>query len=68
MDISVIKKDEKVILRIREDCYIFDPVNQNRLCHDEDKVHHIGLRMIFGTAKEIRYTTLLKLNNLVIHV
>ena len=31
-------------------------------------IYHIGLRMAFATAKEIQYTSLLKLNNLVIKV
>lgn len=66
MEIRVLKKGEEYILRIRDDCPIFDPVHQLTLYSDADLVHHIGLRMAIGSAKEVKYTCIFKLNNLVI--
>ena len=68
IDVRVIHKDDDYIIRIRDDCLIFDPVNQLKLYSDEDITHHIGLRMIIGMAKDVRYTSVLKLNNLFIRV
>ena len=64
VEVRVLKNGEDYILRIRDDCFIFDPVGQLTLFSDEDLIHHIGVRMIFRTAKEVRYTSILKLNNL----
>ncbi|MBR1476576.1 MAG: ATP-binding protein [Lachnospiraceae bacterium] len=68
IDIRIIKKEDGLILRIRDDCYIFDPVNQLSLFSDEDMTYHIGLRMIFKASKEVKYTSILKLNNLLVRV
>ena len=61
-------KGDDFIIRIRDDCLIFDPVNQLKLYSDDDLTHHMGLRMIIKTAKVVRYTSALKLNNLFIRV
>ena len=68
IDIRVLKKGEDYILRIRDNCPVFDPTKRVRLFTDHDLVHHIGLRMIFGMAKDVQYTSVMKLNNLVIKV
>ncbi len=68
VDVRVIKKSDGYILRIRDDCYMFDPVNQMELFSDKDRMHHIGLRMVFGTAKDVKYTSILKLNNLLVRI
>jgi Na+-driven multidrug efflux pump/anti-sigma regulatory factor (Ser/Thr protein kinase) len=68
VDVRVLKVDEDFILRIRDDCPIFDPVKQLSLLSDSDPSHHIGLRMIINTAKEIDYVCILKLNNLLVIV
>lgn len=68
IDVRILKKGEDYIVRIRDDCLIFDPVKQVQLFSPDDKIHHIGLRMITSAAKEVRYTCVLKLNNLLIRV
>ena len=66
IDVRVLKKGEEYILRIRDDCLIFDPVKQLELYSDADPAHHMGLRMIMATADSVQYTSILKLNNLLI--
>lgn len=66
IDVRIIKKQEGFLVRIRDDCLIFDPVNQLKLYSEEDRMHHMGLRMIITTAKDVQYTSILKLNNLLI--
>lgn len=68
VEVRVLKKGEEYVLRIRDDCFIFDPVGQLTMCSDVDISHHIGLRMIIRTAKETRYTSILKLNNLIVRI
>ena len=68
ISIRVIKKDDLYIVRIRDDCPIFDPLKQLELYSDEDPTRHMGLRMTAKLAKEIKYTNILKMNNLLIKV
>ena len=53
---------------MRDDCEIFDPVKQLQLYDSKVPLHHIGLRMAIGSARDVQYTAILKLNNLVLRV
>ena len=66
ISVRVIKKDDLYVARIRDDCSIFDPLKQLELYSDEDLARHIGLRMTANLAKDMQYTNILKLNNLLI--
>ena len=68
IDMRILKKGDDYIVRIRDDCLIFNPVKQLQLYSDKVPMHHIGLRMAIGSAKDVQYTCVLKLNNLVIRV
>ena len=68
IDVRLLIKGEDIILRIRDDCLIFDPVKQLLLYSEEEPTHHMGLRMIIGSARDTQYTCILKLNNLIIKV
>lgn len=57
-----------LLVRIRDNCVIFDPLQRLQLYSPDDPAHHIGLRMIVGTAKDVQYTSVLKLNNLVLRL
>lgn len=68
VDVRILKKEENYIVRIRDNCVIFDPLQRLQLYSPDDPAHHIGLRMIVGTAKDVQYTSVLKLNNLVLRL
>lgn len=68
IDLRIIKKDENYIVRIRDNCVLFNPKKELQLINDEDLTYHMGLRLAFETAEDIQYTSLLKLNNLIIKV
>lgn len=68
MEVRILKKGDEYIVRIRDDCVYFDPLKRLQLYSPEDPMHHVGLRMIIGLARETRYTCILKLNNLVVRV
>lgn len=68
IEVRVLKKGDKYYVRFRNDCLIFDPLKQIRLLSDEDPTYHIGLRMIANLAREIQYTCVLKLNNILVKI
>ena len=68
IDMRVLKKGDEYILRVRDDCIIFDPVKQLQLYDKNVPLHHMGLRMAIASARDVRYTTILKLNNLTLRI
>ncbi len=68
IDMRILKKKDEYILRIRDNCEIFDPVKQLQLYSADSPVHHIGLRLAMSSARDVQYTTILKLNNLVLRI
>ena len=68
IDMRILKKGNEYIVRLRDDCMIFDPVKQLQLYDNDSPTHHFGLRLALGSAKDVQYTTILKLNNLVLRV
>ena len=68
IDMRVLKKGDEYILRVRDDCIIFDPVKQLQLYDKNVPLHHMGLRMAIASARDVRYTAILKLNNLTLRI
>ena len=68
IDMRILKQGDEYVLRIRDDCEIFDPVKQLQLYDNNVPLHHMGIRMAVASAKDVQYTTILKLNNLVLRV
>ena len=68
-DIRVVHGESDVILRLRDNCFAFDPMERVKLMdRSDDGVSNIGIRMIHGLAKDVQYQNLLGLNVLTIHV
>ncbi|MBR6229194.1 MAG: ATP-binding protein [Eubacterium sp.] len=68
IDIRVIKKDDRFTIRMRDDCRPFDPKAWHEMHCPEDITKNIGIRMVFGLARDIKYVNTMELNNLVIEV
>ncbi len=68
IDMRILKKGDDYFLRVRDDCEIFDPVKQLQLYDSNVPLHHMGLRLAISQAQDVQYTTMLKLNNLVLRV
>ena len=66
--IRILKKRDYYIIRIRDNCRIFDPVKQLELYSDADLQHHMGLRMVARMNLDMKYTSVLGMNNLYIKV
>ena len=64
VDVRLVVRADKRILRIRDNCVNFDPIQYFKLHQDTDPAAHIGLRMVMSMVKDARYVNALGLNNL----
>lgn len=63
VDIRVVhRKDDTVLLRIKDDCVPFDPGERQKIVERDDPVKNIGIRLVFRSVHEIQYQNILGLN------
>ena len=63
-ELRILFKDEARVIRIRDNCFNFDPVQYLELHRTEDPTAHIGIRMVMKMVKSANYVNSLGLNNL----
>ena len=63
-ELRILFKDEARVIRIRDNCFNFDPVLYLELHRTEDPTAHIGIRMVMKMVKSANYVNSLGLNNL----
>jgi anti-sigma regulatory factor (Ser/Thr protein kinase) len=68
VDIRVVHKEEKIILRLRDDCIAFDPEKRLEIADPGDPTRNIGLRMVFAMASQVKYQSILGMNVLAIRI
>ncbi len=68
VDIRVVRKDEDVILRIKDDCVPFDPAERRNMTDPEDITKNIGIRMIYKLTDRTEYKNMLGLNVLTVRI
>ncbi len=71
IDVRLVRrKNDDLIIRIRDNCESFDPVNYYEMTREdqEDPTRHIGIRMVFKMVKDVKYVNSLGLNNLTIRI
>ena len=66
VDVSLFFKQPELVLRIRDEGKPFDPVEYNRMVNTDDPVSHLGIRMVFGVAKQVSYTNSMSQNSVTI--
>lgn len=64
IDIRLVFKGDKRLIRIRDNCVNFDPVAYMDLHKTDDPTTHIGIRLVMKMVKEANYVCSLGLNNL----
>lgn len=64
VDIRLIFKDDKRMIRIRDNCVNFDPVKYTDLHKADDPTVHIGIRLVMKMVKDANYVCAMGLNNL----
>ncbi|MCR5342140.1 MAG: ATP-binding protein [Butyrivibrio sp.] len=66
IDIRVIYGEDKQTIRIRDNGKPFDPVEWHKKNHPEDPASGLGIRMVMGFAKEVRYVPAMDMNNIML--
>ena len=66
IDLHVMYKDDKVLLRIKDDCVPFNPQERADQVSPDDPIKGIGIRMVMKIAEDVSYNNLLGLNVLTI--
>ena len=64
VDVRILFKDGARVIRIRDNCMNFDPVEYLKLHQSDDPMAHIGIRMVMKMVKGANYMNSLGLNNL----
>ena len=68
VDLRVSYKNQELILRIKDDCVPFDPVERRKIISPDDPTENIGIRMAFSLAQDIQYQNILGMNALTIRL
>jgi anti-sigma regulatory factor (Ser/Thr protein kinase) len=70
IDIRILLKDGELILRIRDDCLPFNPVERYELIRqqEEDPTKNIGLRLVVNMCRDMQYLSALGINSLIIRI
>ena len=55
-----------IILRIKDNAIPFNPAERKDMLDPDDPVKNIGIRMVYGSAREVQYQNMLGLNVLTI--
>jgi Na+-driven multidrug efflux pump/anti-sigma regulatory factor (Ser/Thr protein kinase) len=68
VDIRVIKKDDNLILRIRDNCKAFDPSERAKVMGVDQTGKNIGIQLVYKIAEKVEYQNLLGMNVLTIRI
>ena len=64
IEFRVLRKPECWIVRLRDNCKLFDVKKYMEQYSSDDPTKNIGLKMIVGIAEDVTYFNALNLNNL----
>ena len=67
-EVRVMIEDDDVILRIRDDCRYFNMKERYELLKSKDVSSNIGIKLVYGIAKDINYVNILNTNTLIIRI
>ena len=70
IELRVVLRGERVVLRIKDDCIPFDPNEWYSMTSvsKEDPFRNVGIRLVYAIAREVEYQNLLGLNVLTIQL
>ena len=69
VDVRVVHKNDDVILRLKDDCVPFNPIEREKMTSNTDDVmKNIGLRIVLKTANDVQYQNIMGLNVLTIRI
>ena len=62
VEVRVVLREDGVVLRIKDDCIPFNPVEWMEMVAPADPFRNIGIRMVYRLAQEVSYQNMLGLN------
>ena len=62
VDISVTRTPEELLIKLKDNCALFNPEEINAIFDPEDPVKNIGVRLVRKSCREMEYHSLLGLN------
>ena len=68
VELRLLKKEGVWLLRLRDDCPLFDPRDYLEQFAGSDPAANIGLKLLYGISADVTYLNALKLNNLLIRI
>ena len=68
MDISIIRSDDELTIRFKDNCPLFNPKELNAIFDPEDPAKNVGVRIVRNICDEMEYHSLLGLNILSITI
>jgi anti-sigma regulatory factor (Ser/Thr protein kinase) len=70
IDIRLLIKKDELIIRVRDDCRPFDPIERYNMTvmNKEDPTMNMGIRIVMNMSKDVQYHSANKTNNLIIKV
>ena len=68
VDIRVVRKEDSVILRIRDNCRAFNPSERARAMEPDESGKNVGIRLVYRMATDVSYQNLLGMNVLTIRI
>ena len=70
IDMRILVKDGELILRLRDDCRPFNPVERYRMAlqQEDDPTRNVGIRMVMKMSRDVKYLSTMSTNNLIIRI
>lgn len=69
VSIRLVHKDQDVILRIRDDCVSFDPAERTQAANGaDDPAKNVGIKLVYGMAKNVNWQSIFGMNVLTIKI
>ena len=68
IDVRLVFRDGEGLIRIRDNCTLFNPLHYLELHRQDDPTAHIGIRMVTAGARDVTYLNSFGLNNLTIRI
>lgn len=68
LEIRVVHKDGSVILRARDDCVSFDPLERLKASDQNDLAKNVGLKIVVKLAKSVEWQSIFGMNVLTIKI
>ena len=70
INMRIAVKEKEIILRIRDDCVPFNPIERYKMKtkNDKDPTKNIGIRMVTGLCSSVNYICTYSTNNLIMKI